>query len=419
MRRAIQSFLAILILLAVFAAGFRYLQTGRPHPARRPPRELGPVPVLVRELHPRALRVEIEGFGTLRPRREAILAPEVGGTVVRLLEPWRVGEAVTEGTLLLALDPELLDQEIHVAEAAVEAARARLEAAEVETRYAASGLLLAEESVELYRREEERLRSLSNSLDVSKSRLEAATRARTLAAVESDQARGRDALAKVQLRIGTQRIAEAEAHLALARERRCRAEISVPFDGVLKDVGPAMGSHLRPGVPVAHLADTSVLRSLIPVAEENIARLAIGGSVTLDLPSKPGESFEGKIVGLGIEADPRLRTVPVEVEVDGAGSGLLRPGNFVRARLMVREVEGALVLSRDEFLWLEGQPTAFVCVLSGERENGRVEARDLELGARVEGGYMVESGLSAGELLITEPLGRLSGGETCNRRDGE
>lgn len=435
MRRALWSLLAILILIGLFAAGFQLLESNRPRPSRQPTRELGPVPVRVRSLVPRPVTVEVEGFGTLRPCRVAVLAPEVGGAVARVLEPWRVGEAVAAGTLLVALDPDLLDQEVHVAQAVLEAARATLEAAEVEGEFAASGLVLFRESHELARREEERLRSLSESLDVSRSQLDAAVRARFRAAQELDSAEGRVRQATVQIGLAGRRIAEGEARLALARERRARAEITAPFDGVLTEIGPALGSYLTPGAPVASLVDVSVLRARIPIAERELALLRPGQRATVSSSSRPGELFTGRIVGIGIEADPRLRSVPVEVELDplplevvssnGAdGQGPaepppLRPGQLVEVRLAVREVEGALVIGRDEFLWKEGRAVAFVCE-SPEVEGAgpeRIGAREVRLGPRVEGGFLIESGLVAGELLVTGPLGRLVGGEACTRLD--
>jgi hypothetical protein len=80
--------------------------------------------------------------------------------------------------------------------------------------------------------------------------------------------------------------------------------------------------------------------------------------------------------------------------------------------LHVGTVEQAVVVGRGEFTWEDGG--AVVHVLEGAPGEVPVaRERKLELGAKVDGGWLVNEGVSAGEVLITGPHGLLQDGAPC------
>jgi RND family efflux transporter MFP subunit len=423
MPRLLISLCALVLLVALTVLGVRFLLDARPAPARVPPRELGPVPVELRPLEPARVTVEVRGFGTLDALRSSDLAPEVGGRVLTRLEPWAQGRFVEAGTLLVAIDPVLPEAQQREAETALAEARAALHTAEVELRSAEALLPLAREALVLAQREEARLRELSAGSFASESQIDAAARARTAAATALGEVQARAGLAAAT---GLQReraIESAQAALGLARERSALCQLRAPFDGHLAGAGPDVGDYLPLGVPCARLVDLSRLRVVLQVREEEFAGLELGQAARVLLGSRPGLEFAGQVVGVGAEADPALRSLPVEVELvgapreepgDGASGQGLRAGQFVEVSIVTAVVEAGLVLGRDEFTWRDGAATAFVLVESPA--GSLVERRSLKLGPSVRGGFLIESGLRAGEQLIVAPLGRLEGGEPCRAR---
>jgi len=423
MSRLVASLLAIALIVALSAAGFFLLQGFAPETPTLPPREVGEVPVKVRTLDPRDIPLQRRAFGTLEARREAHLAFEVGGRVIDCLEPWNAGQRVVQGERLVRLDGALLDLEVTAAEAALEEASAARGEVRVESDFADRGLPLARQALDLALREEERQRDLFASAFASDAQLDAATRARTSAERSMHDAEERVSLAAERGLLAQARHASAQAALDAVLERRTRLDLFAPFDGALIDGAPALGSYFAPGQQVARLLDTAALRVQTPIFEADLPGIEVGQLARVSLTAQSTTSYEGQVLGIGVLADARLRSVPVEIEIPGpdpARDGTLpatglRAGMFVEVVIDVGIAREALRLARDEFVWRDGSATAFVLV--GQAPNLSASARRLELGEEVDGGYLVIQGLQPGEILITAPIGRLAGGEPCRLRE--
>ncbi len=423
----LQTSLILIPVLAVLAwAGAEYLEQNKPEPRRLPPREVGAVPVLVRELTSEPLSLSVHGYGTLEAAREAALAPELGGRVVSCLKPWNVGSFVKRGELLVGLDVSVLDQEVIAALAGAAEAQASLDSARVELAFAADLVPLAVESLELARREEKRLAGLSEGSYASASQIDGASLARSEADTALGNARAREGLAGAAEARATQSLQASRASLELARERRKLAELRAPFDGYLDRQGPTLGSYLPIGVPVVTLVDTTELRVVLQIPEEQFAGIELGQLAEVIPTARPHESYKGRVIGIGVMASTQLRSLPVEIAlVEGIGapsegpleSTRLRPGQFVEVSIETRRVAEGIALTREEISWRGGRPFAFIKAPVGE--GFEVEARELLIGAQVQGRLWVEAGLQAGEELIIAPIGRLDGGEPCTLRGAD
>jgi cobalt-zinc-cadmium efflux system membrane fusion protein len=115
---------------------------------------------------------------------------------------------------------------------------------------------------------------------------------------------------------------------------------------------------------------------------------------------KPSGSADSKGSSRSIELDGRdARRAPfkVEVRVENADE-LLRPGQFVTARINVRgEVRQAIAVPRSAIVLLEGQPTVFV-----EVEPGLFEPRPVGLEAGDSERVELTRGVREGESVAIE-----------------
>ena len=76
-------------------------------------------------------------------------------------------------------------------------------------------------------------------------------------------------------------------------------ELRAPIGGTVLNFDPSAGEAASPGVPVAFLADTSRWTvETKDLAEIDIARVALGQSVTVKLDALPGEEFQGKVTAI-------------------------------------------------------------------------------------------------------------------------
>lgn len=73
-------------------------------------------------------------------------------------------------------------------------------------------------------------------------------------------------------------------------------ELRAPIGGTILNFDPAVGEVASPGVPIAFLADTSRWTvETKDLAEIDIARVALGQSVTVKLDALPGDEFQGSV----------------------------------------------------------------------------------------------------------------------------
>jgi multidrug resistance efflux pump len=76
-------------------------------------------------------------------------------------------------------------------------------------------------------------------------------------------------------------------------------ELRAPIGGTILSFDPSVGEIASPGVPIAFLADTSHWTvETKDLAEIDIARVALGQSVTVKLDALPGEEFKGSVTAI-------------------------------------------------------------------------------------------------------------------------
>jgi len=276
--------------------------------------------------------------------RSYSLASERGGTVVEILV--RVGDPVESGDLLLALDASGLESMRIGAEAGVQAARA------------ASQELLDQPT------ETERLISQA-ALDGAYGKQDAAEA--ELALLLAGYAPSNPPASELHLAEAKVEIAEAEAQLALAQFNRVNAgarsgEIDAaqaavagaeanldlvnlqiermrlysPVDGVVGEILLHVGETASPGAPLIQVHELDHLRLTVYVAETNVARLDVGGQVTIVVDAYPEDTWTGYIERIADQAqftptnvqtvEERVKLVfAVEIALEDT-SGRLKPG---------------------------------------------------------------------------------------------
>ena len=128
--------LPILVLLAGGGA-FAVLRSARSLPQTRiPVRALPRVRAVA--VQPDDLRVSIRSQGTVRPRTESTLVPQVSGVITWVSNSWASGGFFAENEILLKIDPSDYELAMAKAEASVAQAGLRLAREEQEARVARS-----------------------------------------------------------------------------------------------------------------------------------------------------------------------------------------------------------------------------------------------------------------------------------------
>jgi HlyD family secretion protein len=354
--------LAILVSITAAACGGAAAQ-----PEHAEAKTEAPAPaVQVVKAQTATLESAIEISGNLAPHARVGIMPKVGGTLDRVLVD--LGDRVSEGTIVAALDRREIDAQVDAAAAAVAVAKAAQEAAEASQANAA--------------KEIERARNLFEQGAIAKSQLDAAeTASRTTTA---------------QRELSKANVAQAEASLRRAREVQRDATLRSPIAGVVVERNFDAGSLVGPGdKPVIAVADNRVLKLEAGVSELEAGRLKAGLPATITVTALPGRTFEGRIVALAPEIDLKNRHFRIDVRVAN-NDGSLLGGMYAVARVVTARAESAVVVPRDAIFQRAGQ--RMVYVVSGERATATPVKEGLTDGTRVQ----LVSGVAAGATIVAD-----------------
>ena len=361
----------ILFPIAIVVAGFItmgiIIKTG-PTMDQKPPASTAP---LVRTwiATSETVQLSVLTYGSVLPRTESELIPEVSGRVIKISPSMVSGGFIRKGEILLEIDP--LDYEV-----ALEQARASLAAAKSELTNAKKAY--------------ERLLDLAKQQSASQS--------------EQDDALNR-------LRFGQASIREAAARLSRAERDISRTKIKAPYDGRVRSKRVDIGQFVNRGAPIASLYATDFAEVRLPLHDEELAHLdlPLAGQESPNQPTAilrarfagANHTWEGKIVRTEGELDPKTRMINVvaQVEAPYERSGNRPPlaiGLFVEAEIIGNTVDNVYIVPRSAL-----QANEQIYVLSSEY---RLQFRDVNILRTVEEDVYITSGFKSGETICLSTI---------------
>ena len=313
-----------LVVLGIGAFVTIQMIEARVEPETKP---LDTPPLLVRviDVKPESVALKVRAEGTVAPRVESQLVPEVAGRVVEVSSSLAVGGFFEEGDVLLRVETREYDLMIIRAESAIAQAKLRLATEHQEA-------------------------------DVALKEWE------TLGQGEPAPLVAREP----QIAEAQAALASAEAALQQAKFDLERTVVRAPYSGRIRSKQVDVGQFVQRGAPVATLYSVDVAEVKLPIADAELefvnlplayrdaAESANGPGVTLTAEFAGREhKWYGKIVRTEGEIDPATRMVNAIAQIEdpyGKSSDSRRPplavGMFVEAEINGRRVGNIVRLPR-------------------------------------------------------------------------
>lgn len=306
----------------------------------------GPIAVEVFQVKPTTVQEDLQAVGSLQSNESVILRPEVSGRISAI--GFKDGQVVRKGQMLIALDNSL-------------------NAAEVAQMQAENDLALA---------------NLKRSEDLA-SRKFISSSAQDTAASNAQVA---------------------DAKLKLAQARLSKMRILAPFDGVVGIRGVSLGDYVKDGTDLVNVEDVRILKVDFRLPERNLTQIKVGQTIEVVADALPGERFSGNIDAINPRIDANGRSLELRARLDNTG-GKLRPGMFVRVRVIVGERTNALLVP-EEAIVPQGSEFFIYKVVDGQARRVPVK-----IGVRRDALVEIVDGLTTGDQVVTAGM-RLS-------RDGQ
>jgi membrane fusion protein (multidrug efflux system) len=298
--------------------------------------KIQPVNIKIEVLRPMRLVDGIQVAGTAKASEDVSLTPEEGGVV----KEWKAkkGQAVKKGDLICVLKDEVI--------------RAGYDAAEAQYKMAELNL--------------EKQQKVFDEQGISELQLK-------------NLVYGRDA---------------AKANADLMKARWERTQLRSPFDGVVDNTIPNEGDFAPPGIPIARIVNTSVIKIQADVPELYSASIPVGTQAIITFDALAGDTLRGRVSFVGSTVSSSNRAMQVEVIVSNSRHRV-KPEMVAKVTLL-REAKANAILVSENIVQLVDRDRSIVYVENG----GKAEERRIKLGGRQ--GIMLEvlEGLNPGDRLI-------------------
>ena len=383
----------------------------------------------------------IEATGNLTSDAQTDVAPAVGGKIVEV--NFDIGSYVTQGSVLLRLDPRDAQIRLEQARAQVEQQRQGIQQAEANAEQALANLRQTQARVgvkdgevfqikdfsqvksitaqlDLAERELRRTERLLETGDVSRSIYDQRKSQRDSLLGQLDEARS---TAAVAIRaIDTARAAYESSRSAVGVARAALTNSQTQVDAAQKAVGDTnvlapisgfvaertadLGEFISPSTPNAKIATivrTSTLRVRIDVPEQDIGKVATGLGVSVQTSAWPDRKFAGVVVRISPSLNATARTLTVEAEIQNV-DGLLKPGQFATVRITQSKPEPAVMIPVRAVKTVGDANSVFVV------KDGIAREQFVQLGLLENDQIQVKSGVIEGDQVVVSDLSQLTDG---------
>ena len=361
--------LPLIIIIAGFGLAVALIATG---PKLEPKAVVSLAPLVrVTTAEPIRLQMTTTTHGTVEPRTESELIPEVSGRITSISEAMVSGGFFNKNDVLLSIDP------LDYAEA-LEQAKASLARSESE---------------------------LDNAQKAHKRQLDLARRDLTSDA-QKDDAANRLSIAKASVR-------EVKARLSRAERDLLRTEIRAPYDGRVRSEQVDVGQFVNRGSAIAMIYATDLSEVRLPINDEELAFIDLSLSadgitentpvtVTLKADFAGAEhAWQGEITRTEGELDPNTRMLNVIAQVENPYEQMgdrppLAVGLFVDAEIHGAMFDNIVVLPR---VALRSENQVYIVDSAG-----KLRFREVDVLRIVEEEVFIQAGLAPGELVCISPL---------------
>jgi membrane fusion protein (multidrug efflux system) len=190
------------------------------------------------------------------------------------------------------------------------------------------------------------------------------------------------------------RVKALQAQLDIALAQLNDLQVRAPFSGFLGNREISIGSLVQPGDTITSLDDISLIKVDFSIAENHLASVAKGQSVSASSVAYPGEAFTGKITNIDTRLDPISRSIRVRATIDNQ-DGRLRPGMLLTV-VVEKRVLNALVLPEKALVPVQDKQYVYVV------KDDVAHQTEVKIGERRPGLVQIVNGLNEGDEVITE-----------------
>jgi len=183
---------------------------------------------------------------------------------------------------------------------------------------------------------------------------------------------------------------------AIARSGKPRRALDLHSDvsGYVLQKNAIQGMRVMQADTLFDIADLSHLWVLADVYVSDLSAIRLGMQAEVSAAYLPGQTWRGPVTYIAPTVDEKTRTIKVRVEVDNRDAAL-KPDMFADV-LLKTDLGKGLVVPESAVIDAGDRKLVFL-----DRADGRLEPRQVQIGATLPDGLQVLSGLAQGDRVVT------------------
>ena len=273
--------------------------------------------------------------GEFQPYQEVDLHAKVSGYVRRINVD--IGDRVKKGEVIAVLEVPELNAQVAASKAQIQHSQSEIARAQSEVAYAQADYV---------------------AIHAAYTRLAEAAKRRPglIAEQELDDARAKDQDAEAKINVAKSALEATEDQLAVSKADNQRVQsledysiVTSPFTGVVTMRYADVGSLIQAGTasatqsePVVRVAQSDLLRLRMPVPEEDVPYIRIGGEMQIRVKAT-GKTFTGQVIRFTRELNSSTRTMLAEVDVPNPDLSLTS-GMYAETTIILQHKSNVLTI---------------------------------------------------------------------------
>lgn len=195
----------------------------------------------------------------------------------------------------------------------------------------------------------------------------------------------------------------ADAQVAQAQEAVNMTTVRAGMSGVVEQVNVRVGEFFTGATPDGRgaqvlIVNNSSLKIQVPVPDNYVARVKKGDKVLVEVPETGKPAYISTITVVGAAINPVTRSFNTEAKLPS--DPLLKPNQTATMKILDYEKKGAVVAPVN--VVQSDEKGKYVYVMSKEGDKVVARKKTVIVGEIYDGKIEIKSGLSGGDLIITE-----------------
>lgn len=182
------------------------------------------------------------------------------------------------------------------------------------------------------------------------------------------------------------------------------SQVVAPISGSVVSIPPKNGLKVTSDTPLLTIGDLSELEIKTYLPEKYFSMLKKGQKAEVRVAAQPDEVFFATVQSISPVVDEASRTVETILKLDRPDSRITA-GMFSKIKLYLTEYENSLSVKEEAISERDGKRVIFTI-----GEEGKAQSHEVKEGISVDGRIQILSGVSEGELVITDGVSSVQDG---------